>query len=231
MKRFWKDAAAVEAGAGWGMTLDGKPLRTPMRALLDVPSKPLAEAIADEWTAVEGEIDPREMPMTGLANAAIDRVAPDRQAFAANLARYAEADLLCYRAEGPRELADRQDSAWGELLAWASRRFDVEFAVTTGITHVAQPQATLERLAHEVAVLGPFELAGLSPLVTAGGSLVTGLAVLDGALSAEQAWTAVSLDDEWQKERWGSDSEAEKALEGRKADFLAGARFLALLAD
>ena len=230
MKRFWKEAAVVETEAGYGITLDGKPLRTPAKAFLEVPSKALADAIAAEWNAVDGEVDPRAMRMTGLANAAIDRVAPDRQAFAANLAKYAEADLLCYRADAPSELVDRQEQAWSDLLAWASRRFDVELAVTTGITHVAQPQATLDRLAHEVAVLGPFQLAGLSPMVTAGGSLVAGLAVLDGARSAEQAWTAVALDDEWQKERWGSDAEAEKALEGRRADFFAGARFLELLA-
>jgi chaperone required for assembly of F1-ATPase len=229
VKRFWTDAAIEPDPGGWRILLDDRPVRTPKRADLAVPSRALAEAIAAEWNAVDGEIDPRAMPMTGLANAAIDRVAPDRQAFAANLARYAEADLLCYRAEAPLELADRQEQAWSDLLAWASRRFDVEFAVTTGITHVAQPPATLERLAHEVAVLGPFQLAGLSPMVTAGGSLVAGLAVLDGARSAEQAWSAVSLDDEWQKERWGSDSEAEKALEGRRADFMAGARFLELL--
>jgi chaperone required for assembly of F1-ATPase len=231
VKRFWTDAAIDPVAGGWRILLDDRPVRTPKRAELSVPSKALAEAIADEWNQVEGEIDPRSMAMTGLANAAIDRVAPDRQAFAANLARYAEADLLCYRAEGPRALADRQEQAWSDLLAWASRRFDVEFAVTTGITHVAQPPATVERLAHEIAVLGAFELAGLSPLVTAGGSLVAGLAVLDGARSAEQAWAAVAVDDDWQKERWGSDSEAEKALAGRRSDFLAGARFLALLAD
>ena len=230
MKRFWTVAAIEPGEGGWRVLLDERPVRTPAKAFLEVPSQALAEAIADEWNSVKGEIDPRAMPLTGLANAAIDRVAPDRQAFAANLANYAEADLLCYRADAPRALADRQDRAWSDLLAWASRRFDVEFAVTTGITHVAQPQATLDRLAHEVAVLGPFQLAGLSPMVTAGGSLVAGLAVLDGTRSADQAWAAVSVDDEWQKERWGSDSEAEKALEARKVDFFAGVRFLELLA-
>jgi chaperone required for assembly of F1-ATPase len=230
VKRFWTEASVEHSADGWQILLDGRPVRTPAKTLLVVPSQQLAEAIAAEWRSVDGEIDPRAMPLTGLANAAIDRVAPDRQAFAANLAKYAEADLFCYRAEAPRELTDRQDEAWSDLLAWASRRFDVEFAVTTGITHVAQPQATLERLAHEVAVLGPFQLAGLSPMVTAGGSLVAALAVLDGARSPEQAWAAVTVDDEWQKERWGSDSEAEKALEGRRADFLAGAQFLELVA-
>ena len=231
MKRFWTAAATDPVAGRWRILLDDRPVRTPKRAELSVPSRALAEAIADEWNQVEGEIDPRLMPMTGLANAAIDRVAPDRQAFAANLAKYAEADLTCYRAETPQALAERQAGEWNELLAWARRRYDVDFAVTTGITHVEQPPATVERLAHEVAALDAFRLAGLSPMVTAGGSLVAALAVLDGALDPARAWQAVSVDDEWQKERWGSDKEAEKAVEGRRHDFMAGARFLALLAS
>ena len=174
-------------------------------------------------------IDPRAMPLTGLANAAIDRVAPDRQAFAHGLARYAEADLACYRAEGPRELVERQEQEWDKLLAWARRRYDVDFATTCGIVHVAQPDATVERLSHAVAALDPFRLAGLSPLVTIGGSLVAALAVLEKAMTAEEAWQAVSVDERWQLEQWGADAEAEAALENRRRDFLAGARFLELL--
>ena len=229
MKRFWKEARAVEADGGWGIQLDGRPVKTPMREPLAVPVRALADAIATEWNGVEETIDPRAMPMTGLANAAIDRVAPDRAAFAAGLAKYAEADLACYRADTPVGLVERQAREWDELLAWARRRYDVDFAVTTGITHVEQPAATVERLAHEVATLDDFCLAGLSPMVTAGGSLVAALAVLDGAMDAARAWAAVTVDDDWQKERWGSDAEAEAALEGRRRDFLAGARFLELL--
>ena len=229
MKRFWKEAGAVEAEGGWAIALDGRPVRTPMRALLVVPARALAEAIAAEWNAVEGEIDPRSMPLTGLANAAIDRVEPDRAAFAGGLARYAEADLACYRAETPEALVERQARAWDELLAWARRRYDVDFAVTTGVTHVEQPAATVERLAYEVSALDAFRLAALSPMVTAGGSLVAALAVLDGAMEADKAWSAVTVDDEWQKERWGSDAEAEAALEGRRRDFMAGAELLELL--
>jgi chaperone required for assembly of F1-ATPase len=168
------------------------------------------------------------MPLTGLANAAIDRIAPDSQAFAAGLARYAEADLACYRNEWPPELAERQRIAWDSLLAWARRRYDVDFATTSGLIHVPQPQATVDRLAHAVAALDPFRLAGLSPLVTAGGSLVAGLAVLEKALTADQGWEAVSVDERWQLEQWGADAEAEAALENKRRDFMAAARFLAL---
>jgi chaperone required for assembly of F1-ATPase len=115
------------------------------------------------------------------------------------------------------------------LLGWARRRFDVDFAVTTGIVHVAQPRPTVDRLAHEVAALDAFRLAGLSPLVTIGGSLVAALAVLDRAFTAEDAWDAVSIDERWQVEKWGSDAEAEAAIAGRRHDFLAAARFLELL--
>lgn len=229
MKRFWKDVAVEAEGDGWAIRLDGRPVKTPARADLRVPTIALAEAIADEWRGVEDKIDPRAMPLTGLANAAIDRVAPDRQAFADGLARYAEADLACYRAEGPRELASRQERQWDALLGWARRRYDVDFATTCGLMHVAQPSATLEQLRHAVAALDAFRLAGLSPLVTIGGSLVAALAVEERAITPDEAWAAVSIDEQWQLEQWGADPEAEAALENRRRDFFAAARFVQLL--
>jgi chaperone required for assembly of F1-ATPase len=229
VKRFWKEVAVAPEDGGWGVRLDSRPVRTPARAPLVVPSQALAEAIADEWRGVEGEIDPRAMPLTGLANAAIDRVAPERQAFAAGLARYAEADLASYRAEGPRGLAERQEEHWDALLAWARRRYDVDFATTCGIVHVEQPGATVERLAHAIAALDPFRLAALSPLVTIGGSLVAALAVVEKAIAPEAAWDAISVDERWQLDQWGADAEAEAALANRRRDFLAAARFLELL--
>jgi chaperone required for assembly of F1-ATPase len=229
VKRFWKEVSVEPEGEGWTIRLDGRPIKTPARAALEVPSDALAEAIAEEWRAVGGKIDPRAMPLTGLTNAAIDRVAPARQAFADNLANYAEADLACYRAEGPRELVDRQAEEWDQLLGWARRRFDVDFVTTSGLIHVAQPPATVERLSHAVSSLDAFRLAGLSPLVTIGGSLVAALAVLEKAITPEEAWEAVSLDDRWQIEQWGADAEAEAALENRRRDFLAAGRFIDLL--
>jgi chaperone required for assembly of F1-ATPase len=229
VKRFWKAVEVERGGEGWGIKLDDKPLRTPARTALAVPAEALARAIAKEWAKCGDEIDPRAMPLTGLANAAIDRVAPDRQAFARELARYAEADLLCYRAEGPRPLVERQAQSWDPLLSWARRRYDVDFAITSGLLHVAQPPATVERLAHAVGELDAFHLAGLSPLVTIGGSLVAALAALESAISPEQAWDAVSVDERWQLEQWGFDREAEVALDNRKRDYLAAARFLELL--
>ncbi len=229
MKRFWKAAAVIEREGAWGIELDGRPLRTPAREPLAVGTAALAEAIAAEWNGVGSEIDPRAMPLTGLANAAIDRVALDKMAFAQGLANYAQGDLACYRAEGPNELVERQAGQWDALLNWARRRFDVDFRTTSGVLHVDQPAATVDQLTHAVAALDPFRLAGLSPLVTIGGSLIAALGVLECAFTAEEAWHAVSVDERWQLEQWGSDAEAEAALENRRRDFLAAARFLELL--
>jgi chaperone required for assembly of F1-ATPase len=229
VKRFWTEVSIEPVDGGWAIRLDGRPVRTPARAELAVPTRALAEAIADEWRSVDGAIDPRAMPLTGLSNAAIDRVAPDRRAFAGGLARYAEADLACYRADWPPDLVERQTNAWESLLGWARHRFDVDFSATSGLMHVPQPQATVERLAYEVGALDPFRLAGLSPLVTIGGSLVAALAVLEKAITPAEAWDSVGIDEHWQLEQWGSDSEAETALENRRRDFLAAAGFLALL--
>ena len=229
MKRVWKQADAVERDCGWGVELDGKPLRTPARDLLTVPTKALAEAIASEWNEVGDKIDPGTLPLTGLANAAVDRVTPDKEAFAKGIARYAEADLACYRAEGPSALVDRQTESWDALIGWGRRRFDVDFRTTRGIVHVDQPAATVDRLSHAVAALDPFRLAGLSPLVTISGSLLAALGVLEGTLMPDQAWDAVTVDDRWQLEQWGSDAEAEAAIDNRRRDFMAAARFLELL--
>jgi chaperone required for assembly of F1-ATPase len=229
MKRFWKDAAAVEEDGGWGIQIDGKPLRTPARNPLVLPTRALAQAIAEEWNSAGETVDPRAMPLTGLANAAIDRVAPDSESFAMGLARYGENDLACYRADQPRKLVERQEKSWDALLGWARRRFDIDFCTTTGIVHVAQPEATVARLAHAAAALDPFRLAALSPLVTIGGSLVAALAVVEAAMTPETAWGAVTIDERWQREQWGKDAEAEARLEARRRDFFAAARFVELL--
>lgn len=231
MKRFWKQAEVVSADGGYAITLDGRQVKTPARAELIVPTKALADAIAAEWNCCGDDVDPRAMALTGLANAAIDRIAPDGQNYAAGIARYGESDLTCYRAEGPEMLVRRQSESWDALLSWGRRRFDVDFRCVSGVMHVPQPDETVRKLGHAVATLDAFQLAGLSPLVTIGGSLVAGLAVLEEMMPAEAAWEAVSLDDRWQLEQWGDDPEARSALDARRHDFLAAARFLELLRE
>jgi chaperone required for assembly of F1-ATPase len=232
MKRFYKDARAQPdaAGAGLAIQLDGRPVRTPARAPLIVPTAALAEAIVAEWQAQGDRIDPRTMPMTGLANAAIDRVAPDPPRFVAMLAPYAETDLLCYRAENPPELIEREAAAWDPLLAWARARYDVAFDLASGIVHRPQPEATVNRLTTALAARDPFALAAMSPLVTIGGSLVTALALAEGRIDADAAFDATHLDEIWQAEQWGEDYLATEARDLRRADFVAAARFLGLIA-
>lgn len=229
MKRFYKDAVAAPVAGGVALLLDNRPVKTPGRNGLRVPTEELAEAIAAEWDAQGETIDARSMPLTGLANAAIDRVASDRETFAAGLARYGEGDLLCYHAEGPRPLVERQAAAWDPLLAWARLRYDVEFVVTSGIMHRAQPAETVQRLAAAVAARDSFRLAALSPLVTVSGSLVIALALAEGEIGVEQSWTASTVDEGWQAEHWGEDPLATEALENRRRDFEAGYTFLTLL--
>ena len=229
MKRFYKNAAARAADGGYEILLDERPVKTPQRARLLVPSERLGAAIAEEWNSQGEKVDPRSMPLTGLANAAIDRVGPERDAFVKSLAQFGESDLLCYRADKPDALAKRQAEIWDPLLAWARQRFDIDFELVCGIIHRPQPASTVERLAKAVAARGPFELAALSPLVTISGSLLIALALAEGAIDLETAWSAATLDEAWQAEQWGHDEEAAEVLANRRRDFEAGDRFLKLL--
>lgn len=229
MKRFYKKAEVEPVAGGFAILLDARPVKTPARNGLAAPSERLAGAIAEEWNAQGEEIDPRSMPLTGLANAAIDRVSPDPEEFARSLACYGESDQLCYRADNPAALVKRQAEAWDPILAWARRRFDVDFELVCGVMHRPQQDMTLRQLDQAVAARTPFELAGLSPLVTIGGSLVAALALTEGAIGLDTAWAAVTLDEAWQAEQWGEDEEAARVLEARRRDFAAAHRFLTLL--
>ncbi|HEX8643077.1 MAG TPA: ATP12 family protein [Allosphingosinicella sp.] len=226
MKRFYKEAAVADGG---GVTLDSRPVKTPARNALVLPTPALAEAVAAEWNAQGKEVRPGTMPLTGLANAAIDRVAPGKEAFAAGLAAYGESDLLCYRAATPASLVARQAAEWDPLLAWARRRYDVDFEVTQGIMHRPQPAATVARLRHAVRAQSSWELAALSPMVTLSGSLIIALALAEDAVAPGAAWSAATLDEAWQAEQWGEDEEAAARLEARRAEFEAADRFLKLL--
>lgn len=228
MKRFWTEAKAQQVDGGWEVTLDRRPLRTPARTPLLLPTAVLADAIAAEWNAVEDEVKPGAMKLTGLANAAIDIVSPDTAGFAASLALYAASDLTCYRAEAPVQLVARQAAIWEPPLKAVEARYGLVFQRTAGILHVAQPPETLRAVEALLAALPPFELAALQPLVTISGSVVLALAHLDGALGWEDAFAASMLDEDWQAGHWGADAEAQAARARREAEFEAGARFLAL---
>ncbi|WP_017668837.1 ATP12 family protein [Sandarakinorhabdus sp. AAP62] len=228
MKRFYATASVTGDGP-FGVALDGKPLRTPARALLAVPTRALADAVAAEWQGQGEKIDPRSLPLTGLANAAIDRVAADHAGFARRLATYAESELIAYRADGPASLLAAQAAAWDPWVEWLSRRYDVGLTMTTGIMHVAQPPATLARVQAAFAAFTPFQLAPLDPIVTITGSAVLALAVAAGELEAQAAYDMAHVDARWQEEQWGRDPLAEKAEATRRADLDAAVRFLRLL--
>lgn len=229
MKRFWQEATSAKDTGGFLIRLDGRPMRTPKRAPFRVPTAALAAAIAGEWNAVGEEANPKAMPLTGLANAAIDVVAPDPAGFAAGLAAFGASDLTCYRAERPAELVGRQVAAWEPLLKTVERAHGLFFRRTAGIVPVDQPRETLTRLEQLFEALGPYRLAGLSPLVTISGSAVIALAVDAGLATAGEALAAAHVDEDFQSDHWGRDVEAQARRAAREAEFLAAAKFLALL--
>ena len=229
MKRFYKTVSVEPVAGGHAIRLDGRAVKTPARAELMLPTPALASAVAAEWEAQDESIDPRSMPLTGLANAAIDRVSPDPAAFAQTLASYAETDLLCYRADHPDVLIGHQAENWDPLIDWAQERYDIEFEIIHGIMHQPQPDATVERLSAAIRAYDAFQLAALQPLVTIAGSLVIALALAEGEIDGRSAFDAAHLDELWQVEQWGEDALATQAREQRSDDFRAAARFLGLL--
>ncbi|MBD3786358.1 MAG: ATPase [Sphingomonadales bacterium] len=224
-KRFWKAAEAVAAEGGYGVVLGGRPVRTPAKAPLMVPSLALAQAIAAEWDAQDEKIAPETMPVTRAANAAIDKVRAQQAEVAELIAEYGGTDLLCYRAEAPEELIARQSAAWDGWLDWAAAQYGARLVVTVGVIPVAQPPEALAALRARVAAMDPFELAALHDLVGITGSLVLGLAVAEGALGAAEAWDLARIDETWQIEQWGADEEAAEQAALKREALLAAERF------
>jgi chaperone required for assembly of F1-ATPase len=230
-RRFWRQAAVRREGDGFAVDLDDRPLRTPAKAPLLLPTRALAEALAGEWNALDRAIDPARLPLTRAANAAIDRVARERDAVVAAIAAYGATDLTCYRAAEPEALRARQAAAWDPWLAWAARELGARLEPVTGLIPRDQPAPSLAALRAAVARLDPFALTALNELVTLSGSLVLGLAVARGALPADEAWALSRIDEAWQVEHWGVDAEAEAAAERACADFLRAEALLGLLAE
>lgn len=231
MKRFYKETA-VEAGeGGWRVLLDGKPMRTPAKSVLVVPTEPLAEAIAAEWDGVpdKAEINPGHLPLTRLAATGLDRVAARREQVIADTAKYAGSDLLCYRATTPDSLVKLQHDAWQPLLDWAAERYGARLMVVEGIAFVDQPAEAKARLHEAVAAHADVALSALYNLTHTAGSLVIALAVAEKRLDAEQAFSAAQVDELYQVARWGDDPTALKQREGVRRDIAACALFLSLL--
>ena len=228
MKRFYKQAAIVDApqGDGFAVALDGRTVKTPGREVLAVPARPLAAAIVAEWDEQGEEVDPRAMPMTRFANTAIDRVRRRRPAVIDEIAAFGGTDLLCYRVSDPADLAARQDELWQPLLDWSAERYGAGLQVTRDIAHVTQPDESLTVLREAVATHCEFGLSALHSLSAALGSLVLSLAVSEGRLSAPDAVEVSLLDETWQAQKWGEDDEAVIRWEGIRVEVKSAARFL-----
>lgn len=229
-RRFYKEAGFAPAEGGFRLTLDGRPANTPARNPLVLPTPELADAVAKEWAAQETEIDPAAMPLTRLANTAIDGVATRREAVADDLCAYAQTDLLAYRAAEPERLVAAQAAAWDPVLDWAYDTFGARLILSEGVMHVAQPPLAVKGLSEAVrAVEDPFRLAALHTLTTLSGSLILALAVLHGRLDPAAAWEAAHVDETYQAAVWGRDEEAEARLALRRAEFEAAARTIAAM--
>lgn len=224
-KRFWSDVTVVEKDGGFTILLDERQVKTPAKTSLVVPAHALAELIAQEWAAQEGEVKPETMPMTRSANAALDKVTAQFDEVAALLAAYGESDLLCYRATAPEELIARQAAAWDPLLEWAQTDLGARLKSGHGVMYIDQDPASIAVLNKIVFAFTPFELTAFHDLVSMSGSLVLALAITQGHLTVADAWETSRVDENWQIEQWGEDDEAQEVAEAKRQSFVHAFRF------
>lgn len=224
-RRFWKAANIHPVDDGWEVMLDDRPLRTPGKHPLILPTEDLAQAIAGEWDAQAEVINPNVMPLTRSANSAIEKVRPQFDAVALMLAEYGGTDLLCYRAERPEELVTMQAVGWDPLIDWAATVLEAPLHITHGVIPVRQPDDSLARLRARIDRLDSFGLMALHDLVTLPGSLVLGLAVIHGRLNAEDAHRLSRIDETYQTSQWGKDDEAEAMANSRLDAMRSAERF------
>lgn len=229
-KRFYKTVETAEEEGGHAVLLDGKPLRTPARRALVVPSKALAERIAAEWDAQAEKIDPARMPLTRLANTAIDGVAAESQAVAEDIIRFAGTDLICYRAEGPENLVALQAEHWDPLIEWAHASLGARFVLAEGVMHVDQPTEAIAAFsAHLRRFATPLQLAAVHTITSLTGSAIIALAVALDAMTAAEAWAAAHVDEDFNIAQWGEDAEAAARRAKRWEEMKAAADTLSAL--
>lgn len=227
-KRFWKEATVIEAENGFAVTLDGRPVKTPAKQALHVPTRAMALAIAQEWDAQQEIINPNTMPATKTANAAIDKVMVQHAEVAEMLAAYGDSDLLCYRADAPEELVARQAEHWDPMLEWAADALEARLETRTGVMHVPQDPTALGVLYRRTHALDAFELAAFHDLVSLSGSLILGFAATLDARPVETLWELSRLDELWQEEMWGKDDDATQLAEVKRVAFLHAKRMFDL---
>ena len=224
-KRFWTNVGVAEVDGGFAVQLDGRGVKTPAKAPLNVPTKALADAIAAEWEAQEGVVNPNLMPFTRSANASIDKVMIQHGEVADMLAAYGDADLLCYRATDPIELVERQSEQWDPVLAWAASELDASLMTRQGIMHIPQGEKTLRILSDRTHALTAYQLAAFHDLVSLSGSLILGFATAYGYAAVDELWNKSRLDELWQEEQWGPDEAAQALSDVKKAAFWHAKRF------
>jgi chaperone required for assembly of F1-ATPase len=225
VKRFWESVTVEPAPGGWQVALDGRPLRTQGGAAQIVPTRALAELLADEWAAQGDEIDPAGFPMRDMADYAIDSVAPDRASVVAKILRFAETDTLCYRADPDEPLWKRQWAVWEPIVGTFEAREGVRLERVSGIVHKPQPPVTLAALRTRLEALDAFKLAALETLSSLSASLCVGLSVLEPEADADVLWDAAELEETWQAELWGVEAEAEARRRKRRMDFMSATAF------
>ncbi len=224
-KRFYKEAATrSEEGGGWAVVLDGKPVRTPARKLLVVPATTIAETIAAEFAAQTQVVDPARMPMTRLANTALDGIAGNEQPVLEDIQRFAASDTLCYRAAEPKDLVDRQNELWDPVIDWARSALGARFNLAEGVVFVEQPRESIAAIGvHLSQMADPFRLAALHTVTTLTGSALLALALAKGFLDADAVWEAGHVDEDWNIAQWGDDAEAVVRRGKRLEEFRAAA--------
>lgn len=225
-KRFYERAEHAETEGGFAIHLDGRPVKTPGKAVLVLPSEALARAVAAEWAAQEKEINPANMPLTRITNSAIDAVAVKFGEVADEIARFCGTDALCYRADDPETLVQRQTELWDPVLAWAEDLLGGRFVLIGGIIHQDQPEDLLKAFRARLDNLSPLQLAALHTATTLSGSAVLALSVFEGWLSADDAWQAAHVEEDFNIERWGKDAEAAAIRAYKRREFEAAVLIL-----
>ena len=227
-KRFWKNVHVVLSETGYFIKLDDKILKTPANKQMMLPTEALAKKVASEWGQQVEEIDPTTMPFTKSSNAALDKVSEQFEEVSSLLGEYGDTDLLYYRADSPPELQKRQKTGWDPIVKWAENTFKVQINCGTGIVYIPQNEKLFSEIRKKISNLSIFELTALYDMVSITGSLILGLAIINGRLSAEEAYQLSRIDEQWQLEQWGEDEEAQVASNQKNIAILHSEEFFAL---
>lgn len=224
-KRFWKAAEATQVDGGHSVLLDGRSVRTPAKSALILPTEQMAREVAAEWDAQQDKINPLTMPYTRAANAATDKVTPQKAEVADMLASYGDSDLICYRAADPNGLVERQNKGWDPLVDWSTTHLKAPLQVYVGVMHAPQPPASLAHLSRQVHAFNPFQLTAFHDLVSLSGSLIIGFAAVHEYASPEALWEVSRIDETWQIDQWGEDEDAMEQVAVKREAFLHAERF------